>query len=169
MKKYIMLFEEYSMNAFKELMASAPDDLKVTMGKLKYVKQDPKWHPEGDVLTHTEIVTNRLHGKYHDQNLTLAGLFHDIGKLDTYDIDPKDGTPTAHGHEKESLNYIEAYADWIKQMGADPEIVLYVVKNHMRVKFINDMRNAKRNRFRAEPWFHYVEKFSTCDRGGTDI
>lgn len=163
------MFEEYAFNMFLDLLNKAPSDLRATMEKLKTVEQNPKWHPEGSVYIHSEVVTNRLHKKYNDISLTMAGFFHDIGKLDTFDISPRTGLPNAHGHERKSLDYIDTYADWIKEQGADQPLVLYIVKNHMRAKMLDEMRPNKRKRFMLEPNYYMVEKFATCDTGGADI
>ena len=59
---------------------------------LKDVPQDPKWHPEGDVLEHTIRVMEGLVGKSIE--LQLAGLFHDVGKpMSTIISEDKISTP----------------------------------------------------------------------------
>lgn len=54
---------------------------------LEAVKQDPKWHPEGDALYHSlqafELARQRFS---YDEELITAALLHDVGKA----IDPKD-------------------------------------------------------------------------------
>jgi len=59
-------------------------ELKALVG----VPQDPKWHPEGDVWTHTLLVVNeaatlRKGDEKKDLILMLAALCHDFGKPNT--------------------------------------------------------------------------------------
>jgi tRNA nucleotidyltransferase (CCA-adding enzyme) len=68
------------------------------------VPQDPEWHPEGDVWTHTLQVVDEARQACADFDLTrterltvmLAALCHDLGKATTTKFD--DGRWRAHGH-----------------------------------------------------------------------
>lgn len=136
--------------------------------KLKDVPQNKLHHPEGNTLIHTVVVTSRAF-KTGDKNLVVAALFHDIGKLDTLDYNTKTGEPTAYKHEKESLKYVDQFKDDITKMGCDIDIIKFVVENHMRMKVIDQMRDAKRKRLESHKYFRYLKSFSVIDRGGTDI
>lgn len=59
------------------------------IGKMKETEQNPVWHGEGDVWTHTQMVCEELVGlpeyrgleRRKQQELFLAALLHDIGKI----------------------------------------------------------------------------------------
>lgn len=54
---------------------------------LERVKQNPKWHPEGDVLYHTlQVFELAREERPWDEEFLLAALLHDIGKgIDPFD------------------------------------------------------------------------------------
>ena len=53
---------------------------------LELVKQNPKWHPEGDVLFHSlQVFDLACDALPHDEEFLLAALLHDVGK----GIDPR--------------------------------------------------------------------------------
>lgn len=153
---------------FKELYDKAPDGLKSIINHTSTIEQSPEWHPEGDVFIHTEIVTNRL-SKYNDINLSLAGLFHDLGKIDASEYNHDKGTWSAGGHENFSVKYANKYSDWITELGGDSELVVSIVFNHMRIKFIDDMKYSKKSKLVSHPYFEYFRKFQTADYGGVNI
>lgn len=169
MKRYTEhIFENTYVDEFNILYNLAPISLKTEIDKLKDIKQSEYWHPEGNVYIHTELVVNRLHNRYHDVNLDLSGLFHDLGKIYTTEYDKENETYTAHGHEDESVKILEQYKDWVRQRGGDIEIVRYIVANHMRFKHIDEMRKNVKFDFLNNPYFEYVNKFNTADYGGTE-
>lgn len=54
---------------------------------LEGVKQDPRWHPEGDALYHSLQAFELARDEFpYDQELMTAALLHDVGKA----IDPSD-------------------------------------------------------------------------------
>jgi tRNA nucleotidyltransferase (CCA-adding enzyme) len=70
--------------------------------------QDPQWHPEGDVWTHTLQVVDEAAGLRDDLcsdrpralTVMLAALLHDVGKPATTFQDPQDGHVRSPGHEE---------------------------------------------------------------------
>ncbi len=155
---------------FKEILLQAPGELVQITMSLKDVAQNPKWHPEGNTLKHVITVFKRA-VEHHPDNLDLAisAFFHDLGKLETYDINTKTGQPTAYGHEKVSAMLVKKYHDWIKKLGGNPANVYYIVKNHMRMKQMDVMKDSKKNKLKSFRAFNDLDKFSKIDRGGLDI
>jgi hypothetical protein len=155
--------------SFRNLYQASPPELKQIVLDQWKAKQNPDWHPEGNTLKHIITVTNRAFRDFPDsKDIQLAAYFHDLGKLATYDINPKTGKPTAHGHEKESTALIKKFSSFIQQQGANPEIVEYIVKNHMRIKpsTWDVMKPSKKDPIINNPHYQDLEKFGTVDKGG---
>lgn len=169
-KKYNGFISESSyIDEFKILYDKAPQSLKDIVDATKLIEQSEEWHPEGNVYIHTRIVTNRLHNAYNDINLSVAGFLHDLGKIRTTDWNEEKQSWTAYGHEDDSSSMVHSYDKWIKDLGADPIIVNFIVKNHMRIKYLDKFRLQQKINFVNEPYFDYVHKFTTADYGGTEL
>lgn len=156
------------INKFQELYDNSPNDLKHIVNLTKSVKQNPKWHPEIYVYEHIKIVTNRLHNNFDDINLTLAGYFHDLGKIISTKWDDEKETWTAYNHEYESSFILNSYRQWVENQGGDFVIVKFIVLNHMRIKFFDDFRFNEKMRFINHPHFELLRKFASADYGGCD-
>lgn len=161
-------------DTIKKLYKSLPEDLKILLFKQWYAKQNPKWHPEGNTLKHIIIVLRRSYYFYgNDPNMILSALFHDLGKIDTYRINPKTGQPTAYGHEDKSVLYIKKYRNWIKSFeGVDINEVEYIVQNHMKIKsgIWENMRDNKKKPISDHPSFKKLLNFTNkLDGGGNEI
>ena len=105
-------------------------------GQLLLTKQSIKWHPEGDVWTHTLKVVNCLLGnRLKTPLLIVAAILHDFGKIKTTTFDPKDNDWHSFGHEKVSADMAE---DWMKRFKFSNEDIAYVhwlVLNHMKLHY----------------------------------
>jgi len=169
-KKYNGFINEGAyVDEFKILYNLAPQGLKDEIDASRLIEKSEKWHPEGNVYTHTRLVTNRLYNKYHDPNLTISGLLHDLGKVRTTNYDEEKESWTAHGHEDDSVKISKSYREWIEEMGANPKIVEFIIKNHMRIKYLDEFRLPQKVNFINEPYFEYVHKFTTADYGGNGL
>jgi hypothetical protein len=159
-------------NTPQELIRSMPTDLKKLFFDQWGAKQTTKWHPEGNSLKHIILVLRRAYNKYGDDpNMVMAALFHDIGKMDTYAINPKTGEPTAYGHEAKSGDYVKQYADWILSFeGTNIDVIEYLVINHMKVKpsTWSVMKQTKKDPIEQNPAFKSLQDFGTIDIGGID-
>lgn len=96
---------------------------------LSSIPQDPRWHPEGDVWTHTLLVI-----EYLPENATfamaLSALFHDVGKRDTTVI-RDDGRITAYGHENSSKKIAQELLNKINAPEKLKKDVLFLIYRHM--------------------------------------
>ena len=150
---------------YTELYNQAPEVIKMIIDESKNTLQSKNWHPEGPVDIHMRIVYNRAR-KSGDLNQAIAAFFHDLGKVETTRF--ISGKWSAHGHENVSARLVERYRSWIENLGADFDIVYYIVAKHMKVKHIHEMRPSKREAFRQEKYFDLVNKFSDFDNMQTD-
>ena len=108
------IFEEWKKLLLKSNKPSIGLRLMKELGVLKYykelrdligIKQEPQYHPEGDVWTHTLMALDKLED--NDLKLKFAILCHDMGKaITTQIIDEK---ITARGHEEAGVEIAEKF------------------------------------------------------------
>jgi poly(A) polymerase len=111
-------------------------------------RQPPKFHPEGDVWTHTCLMLDELAAP-RDLGLALAVLLHDIGKPATFCEQPEeDGTRIRFpNHAPVGAEMAEAILLRLRQPTARVEEVKTLVAGHMRFVEAEKMRRAKLRRF----------------------
>ena len=97
-------------------------------------KQEPEWHPEGDVWEHTLRVldaaaTMRHYAETENLVLMLAALCHDFGKPLTTKVDER-GRIISHAHDEAGVEPTKAFIRriWNKKELDD---VMPLVKRHM--------------------------------------
>ena len=110
--------------------------------------QDPQWHPEGDVWTHTLLAIDEapplLDGLDRPRALTvmLATLMHDLGKPSTTRM--IDGRLRSHGHEEAGVPLAESLLErWgVHTLGGYDvrEQVKGLVGNHLKPGQLYDDR-----------------------------
>lgn len=98
--------------------------------------QYPKWHPEGDVWTHTLHAVDALPGvrtghAADDRLVAVAVLCHDLGKPETTARQP-DGRITAHRHEVTGGRHVRAFVNRLWNEPRFTESVVRLVRAHMR-------------------------------------
>lgn len=97
--------------------------------------QDARWHPEGDVWTHTlhcmdAFARNRTGDREDDLIVGFAVLCHDMGKPRT--TEEIDGTIRSHGHENAGLKPARAFLQRLNVATRLTGKILPLVKCHMR-------------------------------------
>jgi len=101
--------------------------------------QDPEWHPEGDVWTHTKMVVDEAADIARRRNLDeeetrvlmLAALTHDFGKPATTIFNVEKNRYTAHGHETAGVEPAKRFLKPFEVPSQLKERVFSLVKYHM--------------------------------------
>ena len=108
--------------------------------KLRECQQSPRWHKEGNVDKHVEMVCNEAikvaRDEYEGEDRLVflaAALFHDIGKGVTTKIG-KDGNWHSYGHEFEGEK-ITRFLLWNEDVWLRERICV-LVRYHMEIEFI---------------------------------
>ena len=172
-KKSLLLSEKPSV--FFETLRKM-DKLSVwfpELEKLIGVKQNPVYHPEGDVWTHTMLVLDRA-AEVRDNSSSpygfmLASLTHDFGKaLTTQCIN---GVIHSYGHEKAGIPLVQSF---VKRLTNEKKLLRYaenMVGLHMKPNVTAREGSSVKatNRMFGEsvdpPSLIY---FSYCDSGKSD-
>ncbi|MHC4134701.1 MAG: CCA tRNA nucleotidyltransferase [Planctomycetota bacterium] len=108
------------------------------------VPQPVRFHPEGDVLTHTRMLLDAYEGG--GEAIALAALLHDIGKAPTYTITDKG----RHSYPNHADVGAEMATDICRRLRYPNQVVAQVhelVRRHMIWPTLPKMREAKRRRF----------------------
>jgi tRNA nucleotidyltransferase (CCA-adding enzyme) len=111
------------------------------IGRLAGVPQDPGWHPEGDVGTHTMLVVDAAARIAQRENLEgddravllFAALSHDFAKATTTALRERDGKMrwTSWGHEADGGPMAQGFLDRIGIKSAIVDRVVPMVENHL--------------------------------------
>ncbi len=114
---------------------------------LRGVEQPPEFHPEGDVLTHTELALVQLRDP--SAELALATLLHDIGKPPTFERAPD--RIRFNGHAEVGALMAGEICRRLRLSGDQAARVVALVGGHLRIKDLPQMRPAKAQRFLLQP------------------
>jgi poly(A) polymerase len=108
------------------------------------VPQPARFHPEGDVLTHTRMLLDAYEGG--GEAIALAALLHDIGKAPTYTINEK-GRHSYPNHADVGAEMATAILQRLRYPNQVVAQVHELVRRHMVWPTLPKMREAKRRRF----------------------
>jgi tRNA nucleotidyltransferase (CCA-adding enzyme) len=117
-------------------------ELKALIG----VAQDPKWHPEGDVWTHTmmaiDAMARLLRGdEKRDLMLMYAELCHDFGKPSTTKV--IDGRIRALGHERAGLAPTQSFMSRLSNEQDFIDKILPLVNYHLSPSMLYHDKSSK--------------------------
>ena len=130
------------------------------VARLRTVEQSPDYHPEGDVLSHTMLVLSYLPAS-PSPALAWAALLHDIGKAAT--AKKRDGRWIFHYHETVGAEMAESVATRLRFSRELRERVVMLVKSHMRLVHVSQMRDSTFKRLAREPWFEELLWLTRAD------
>lgn len=100
-------------------------------------EQDPFWHPEGDVFTHTgfcmdSFAEDRIGDEWEDLVVGFAVLCHDFGKPLTTTVG-KDGKIHSYGHDVAGVKPTVKFLERMTRERALIEQVVPLVQRHMAI------------------------------------
>lgn len=133
---------------------------------LSSIPQNPLYHLEGDVFTHTLLALDYVP---HDADLALrfAVLFHDVGKAQTTKEITKDGKRgvVSYGHEVVGADMIPRVLG-VSGLRCDNKTVAkvqWLVRNHMVMYQLREMRMAKQMAYATHKWFPELLQLDRVD------
>jgi len=149
---------------WRELYPMLPVLIQRIFLKLSQIKEDPQWHPEDNALEHIKSVYEKAL-ETDDPDQVMAALFHDLGKAFTAKLKPGTQYSSSHGHENASMYLADlaAMRDFMESFGADPDVVIWIVKNHMRMHKFEEMRHKKQKALKENPAFKKLKIFAKLD------
>ena len=108
------------------------------------LEQNPKFHPEGDVWTHTMMVLDRAaHFRpcvSDPYAFMLLALTHDFGKITTTEF--VNGAIHAYGHELQGAEIAVRFLDRVCHGSDIKKYIANMIPNHMRPNKIAEARSA---------------------------
>ena len=116
---------------------------------LENVKQNLKWHPEGEALYHSlQVFDHARDALPYDEEFLLAALLHDVGKA----IDP-------HDHVAAGLEALEGFIT---------ERTHWFIEHHMEAQqdLDNTLGARARRRLKESPDYDDLLTLARCDRAG---
>lgn len=137
--------------------------------RLKKIDQNPKFHPEGNVLNHVFMVVDKASELKNKSSNPLAfmwaALLHDIGKLTTTRV--RKGRITSYNHDIEGEHISKEILDKLTDDIDFKYIVTKLVKYHMQPLFFDkNLPFFKCDEMLNEVDYKEVALLSTCDRLG---
>lgn len=122
------------------------------------VPQPPEFHPEGDVLTHTCLALQYLTSP--TPVLALATLLHDVGKPATLSVADR---IRFHGHTEAGARIADEICRRLRLSVADAGAVVTLVRDHLRIGDLLEMRPGKATRFLRRPDFYDLLELHRVD------
>lgn len=113
------------------------------------VEQPPKYHPEGDVFTHTMLLLEHI--AYPNAEVAWSALLHDVGKKDTFRV--IEGRIRFFGHEEKGSKMAEEILQRLKLPSRTIKNVVKAIANHMRFSHVKVMRQSKWRQYLADSNF----------------
>jgi len=134
---------------------------------LKNIQQPIQFHPEGDVFEHTIQALENLPINVSDE-LLMGTLLHDIGKPNTFYIDTR---IRFNSHDEVGAKLANEMLKRMKFSNSFIERVVSLIENHMKFRFVQNMRMAKLKRFIRIPNFdeHLILHYCDCSASNKNL
>lgn len=123
--------------------------------------QSLKWHREGNVGIHTMMVLDEARKQTDDLRVLWAALLHDVGKPRTTDKDLH-----AIGHEDVGAKMADEILERLRFATKDRELIVEMIRGHMRIKQAHKMKAVKLRRLAATPSMDLHKMLSVADTLG---
>jgi tRNA nucleotidyltransferase/poly(A) polymerase len=110
----------------------------------EFLMHDPKYHPENEDGKHSvwaHILSAVKASELENPIINLAILFHDIGKIKSYEN--VDGKISYIDHAKKGLEVINQIADRLKMDNKTRDALLFAAENHMKMHELLSMSKSK--------------------------
>ena len=121
---------------------------------MKGVEQPPKYHPEGDVFTHTMMMLDGM--KDPDPVLAWSVLLHDVGKPSTFArVTQPDGSDRIRfdGHAEVGARIAGDILHRLRFSNDLADAVTHCVRRHMTFMHVQQMKKSTLRHFIAAPTF----------------
>jgi tRNA nucleotidyltransferase/poly(A) polymerase len=133
-------------------------DVLPEIAAMQGVQQPPKFHPEGDVWTHTLIMLEGLHAP--TTTLAWGVLLHDVGKPGTFRIADR---IRFDGHVELGERIGRDILTRLRFSTAETDQIIALIANHMRFSHVHQMREStfkrmlRLNRFEEHLELHRLD------------
>ena len=125
---------------------------------LKGVEQPPRYHPEGDVFTHTLLMLEHMHAP--SPTLAMGVLLHDVAKPHTKTVEDR---VRFNRHDKVGAVIAESVCKRLRMSRQQTARIVWLVDQHMRLAHVPRMRESKRKRFVREIGFDELLELGRLD------
>ncbi|HIT42778.1 MAG TPA: AAA family ATPase [Candidatus Caccovicinus merdipullorum] len=141
-------------------------------GEMEGTMQNPRWHGEKDVMTHTRMVCDALAGLEEFRSLSekvrhevfLAALLHDIGKIPCTRLEDGQWTSPNHGRVGSRMVREFLWREWEMAGEADlqalRECVCLLIRFHMVPGHILRRKDGERTLIQISAWGEAAPDFS---------
>ena len=124
---------------------------------MKQCCHNPEHHPEGDCFQHSLRTLEFVQDE--DMLTKIAALLHDVGKPKVMCV----GSTAYHGHERAGVYPGEAIMKRLGRPKVERDAVVFVIKNHMKMHKLHEMKPSKRRALYDSPFFPILLKVTMAD------
>jgi poly(A) polymerase len=158
----IKIIEHYKDGQWLEHLFLVIEDVYPLLQRMNFIEQDPINHPEGNVFNHMQIMIDKLYEEEHDYLDVFAVILHDLGKSMTTEV-KENGRITAYKHDIIGKSICRNFCNDFKFSKDDRECLEFIVGNHMRIRFLDEMRDSKKQQLIEHKYYDRLVKLNRLD------